>query len=80
MDALRNGCTNLLFGQSQFVFSILERDASSTNYMKSLEDPDVSTYNFIHLMLNKEGKNIHWKEESILSKHWKKPGGPYAEK
>lgn len=56
MDVLINGCSNLLFGQFHFVLFILETDASSTNHMKSLEDPVMSTQIFIHLILNKEGK------------------------
>lgn len=56
MDALFNGCSNLLFDQFHFVLSILETDASSTNHMKSLEDPVMSTQIFIYLILNKKGK------------------------
>lgn len=54
MDVLINGCTNLLFGQFQFVLSVLETDISSSNHLKSLEDPNMSTQNFIPLILDKK--------------------------
>lgn len=59
MDVLINGCTNLLFGQFQFVLSVLETDISSSNHLKSLEDPNMSTQNFIPLILDKKKKKKH---------------------
>lgn len=56
MDILINGCTNLLFGQFQFVLSVLETDISSSSHLKSLEDPNMSTQNFIPLILDKKKK------------------------
>lgn len=82
MDVLINRCSNLLFGQFWFVLSILETNVSSTNHMKSLEDPvmshELKTSSIWYS--TKRDNNTHWKEESILTKRWEKAGGSYAEK
>ena len=39
--------------------------------MEQIKDLNISTHNFSHLMFDKDGKNIHWREEIISNKwHW----------
>ena len=45
-----------------------------------IEDPEIKPHTYVHLIFDKEAKNIQWKKESMFNKCCWSKGSQYVEK